>query len=264
MEWWLGYLAIGAVVGFFAGLLGIGGGAIMVPLLVMLFDAQGLPRDQLLHLAVGSGMASILFTSVSSVRAHMLRGSIRWDLTARLTPGILVGGLLGSAIAALIPRGVFAALFTGVVYVAATNILLGRTPSASRQVPGAVGMFVAGLVISSVSAFAAIGGAFMTIPFLMYCNVPLLQAIGTAAAVGFPIALAGSVGYIATGWSVSGLPQPHLGFVYFPALVGISLASMLLAPLGAKVAHSLPTRRLKQIFAVVLYLFATRMLISLL
>lgn len=264
MEWWLGYVAIGAAVGFFAGLLGIGGGAIIVPLLVMLFDAQGLPRDQLLHLAVGSGMASILFTSVSSVRAHVLRGAIRWDLVGRLTPGILVGGLLGSAVAAVIPRGLFAVLFTGVVYVAATNILLGRTPSASRQVPGAIGMFIAGLVISSVSAFAAIGGAFMTIPFLMYCNVPMLQAIGTAAAVGFPIALAGSVGFIAAGWSVGGLPEPHLGFVYFPALVGLSLASVLLAPLGARVAHSLPTKRLKQIFAVVLYLFATRMLITLL
>jgi uncharacterized membrane protein YfcA len=264
MEWWLGYLGIGAAVGFFAGLLGIGGGAIMVPLLVMLFEAQGLPKDQILHLAVGSGMASILFTSVSSVRAHLARGSIRWDLAWRITPGILVGGLLGSVIASVIPRGLFAALFTGVVYIAATNILLGRTPSASRQVPGFIGMFIAGLVISSVSAFAAIGGAFMTIPFLMYCNVPMLQAIGTAALVGFPIALSGSIGFIATGWSVSGLPDPHLGYVYFPALAGLVISSVLLAPVGAKVAHSLPTKRLKQIFAVVLFLFATRMLISLL
>ena len=264
MEWWLGYLAIGAVVGFFAGLLGIGGGAIMVPLLVMLFEAQGLPKAQLLHLAVGTGMATILFTSVASVRAHAVRGAISWGLTGKIPPGILVGGLLGSGIASVIPRGLFAALFTGVVYIAATSILLGRMPSAARQVPGFIGMFVAGLVISSVSAFAAIGGAFMTIPFLMYCNVPLLQAIGTAAAVGFPIALAGSVGFIATGWGVSGLPDPHLGFVYFPALAGIVIPSMLLAPVGAAVAHRLPTKRLRQIFAVMLYLFATRMLISLL
>jgi uncharacterized membrane protein YfcA len=262
MEWWLGYMAIGAVVGFFAGLLGIGGGAIMVPLLVMLFDAQGLPKEQLLHLAVGTGMATILFTSVASVRAHAVRGAISWGLTAKITPGILVGGLLGSGIASVIPRGLFAALFTAVVYIAATSILLGRMPTASRQVPGFIGMFIAGLVISSVSAFAAIGGAFMTIPFLMYCNVPLLQAIGTAAAVGFPIALAGSVGFIATGWSVAGLPGPHLGFVYFPALVGIVIPSMLLAPVGAAAAHSLPTQRLRQIFAVLLYAFATRMLIS--
>ena len=167
MEWWLGYRAIGAVVGFFAGLLGIGGGAIMVPLLVMLFDAQGLPKEQLLHLAVGTGMATILFTSVASVRAHAVRGAISWGLTGKITPGILVGGLLGSGIASMIPRGLFAALFTGAVYIAATSILLGRTPSATRQAPGFIGMFIAGLVISSGAAFAAIGGALTTIPVLV-------------------------------------------------------------------------------------------------
>ncbi len=262
MEWWLGYLGIGAAVGFFAGLLGIGGGSIIVPLLVMLFDAQGLPKEQLLHVAVGTGMATIVFTSMASVRAHAARGSIRWDLAARMTPGIVVGGLLGSALTSVIPRGLFAALFTAVVYVAATHTLLGRVPRPSRQTPGMLGMFAAGFVMSSVSAFAAIGGAFMTIPFLMYCNVPILQAIGTAAAVGFPIALAGSVGYIATGMGVAGLPAPSLGYVYLPALAGIVLASVLTAPLGAALAHRLPTRRLKQIFALLLYVLATRMLVS--
>ena len=262
MEWWLGYLGIGAAVGFFAGLLGIGGGSIIVPLLVMLFDAQGLPKEQLLHVAVGTGMATIVFTSMASVRAHAARGSIRWDLAARMTPGIVVGGLLGSAVTSVIPRGLFAALFTAVVYVAATHTLLGRVPRPSRQTPGMLGMFAAGFVMSSVSAFAAIGGAFMTIPFLMYCNVPILQAIGTAAAVGFPIALAGSVGYIATGMGVAGLPAPSLGYVYLPALAGIVLASVLTAPLGAALAHRLPTRRLKQIFALLLYVLATRMLVS--
>jgi len=264
MEWWLGYLGIGAAVGFFAGLLGIGGGSIIVPLLVMLFDAQGLPKEQLLHLAVGSGMATIVFTSMASVRAHAARGAIRWDLAASITPGIIVGGLVGSAITSVIPRGLFAALFTAVVYVAATHTLFGRAPKASRQTPGVIGMFAAGFTISAVSAFAAIGGAFMTIPFLMYCNVPILQAIGTAAAVGFPIALAGSIGYIVTGMGVAGLPAPGIGYIYLPPLAGIVIASVLTAPLGAALAHSLPTRRLKQIFAVLLYALATRMLITLL
>jgi len=264
MEWWLGYLGIGAAVGFFAGLLGIGGGSIIVPLLVMLFDAQGLPKEQLLHLAVGSGMATIVFTSVATVRAHAARGAIRWDLTARITPGIIVGGLLGSAMTSFIPRALFAALFTAVVYVAATHTLIGRAPKPSRQAPGMLGMFAAGFVISAVSAFSAIGGAFMTIPFLMYCNVPILQAIGTAAAVGFPIALAGSIGFIATGMGVAGLPAPSIGYIYLPALAGIVIASVLTAPLGAALAHSLPTKRLKQIFALLLYVFATRMLITLL
>ncbi|MGC2520116.1 MAG: sulfite exporter TauE/SafE family protein [Burkholderiales bacterium] len=263
MEWWLGYIAIGATVGFFAGMLGIGGGAIMVPLLVMLFEAQGLPRTHILHLAVGTAMATILFTSVSSVRAHAMRGAIRWDIAWRMTPGILVGGLVGSGIAAFIPTAAFAALFTGVIYIAATNMLLDRKPKPSRRAPGIAGTSLAGFVISATSSFAAIGGAFLSIPFMLWCNVPLLSAIGTAAAIGFPIALSGSVGFIVTGLQQAGLPSHSLGFVFLPALGGIVVASVLMAPVGAAAAHRLPTKWLRRIFAALFYVLATRMLISL-
>jgi uncharacterized membrane protein YfcA len=263
MEWWLGYAAIGAAVGFFAGLLGIGGGAIMVPLLVMLFEAQGLPKAHLLHLAVGTGMASVLFTSLSSMRAHAVRGVVRLDLALALTPGILVGGLFGSATAAWISTKAFAVLFAGVVFIAATNILIDRKPAPSRALPGVLGSTLVGLAIGFLSSLAALGGAFLTIPFALYCNVPLLQAIGTAAIVGFPIALAGSIGFIATGWQQSGLPPDSIGYVYLPAVLGITLASVLMAPVGAALAHRLPTRRLKQVFSVLLYTLAVKMLISL-
>ncbi len=263
MEWWLGYAGVGAAVGFFAGLLGIGGGAIMVPLLVMLFEAQGLPKAYILHLAVGSGMASILFTSVSSVRAHAARGVVRWDLAAALTPGILIGGLLGSAVTALISTQLFAALFTAVVFAAATNILIDRRPKPTRQLPGALGSVLVGMVIGFVCSLAAMGGAFLTIPYALYCNVTMLQAIGTAAIVGFPIALAGSLGFVVTGWGLSGLPPYSFGYVYLPAVLGLTLVSVLTAPLGAAAAHRLPTRRLKQIFALLLYALAAKMLVGL-
>lgn len=263
MEWWLGYVAIGAAVGFFAGLLGIGGGAIMVPLLAMLFEAQGLPKAHIMHLAVGSGMVTILFTSLSSMRAHAARGVVRWDLALALTPGILVGGLLGSVATAWISTQAFAAMFTVVVFFAATNILIDRKPQPSRQLPGALGSMLVGAVIGSVSALGALGGAFLTIPFALYCNVPLLQAIGTAAIVGFPIALAGSVGFVVTGWGQSGLPPYSFGYAYLPAVLGITLASVLTAPLGAAAAHRLPTKRLRQVFALLLYGLATKMLIGL-
>jgi len=263
MEWWLGYAAVGAAVGFFAGLLGIGGGAIMVPLLVMLFEAQGLPKTHILHLAVGTGMASILFTSLSSMRAHAARGAVRWDLALALTPGILVGGLLGSAITGWISTQMFASLFTAVVFFAATNILVDRKPKPSRQLPGALGSMLVGVVISFFSTLAALGGAFLTIPFALYCNVPMLQAIGTAAIVGFPIAVAGGLGFIVSGWGQSGLPPYSLGYVYLPAVLGITLASVLTAPLGAAAAHRLPTKRLKQVFALLLYGLAAKMLVSL-
>jgi len=262
VEWWLGYVAIGAAVGFFAGMLGIGGGAIMVPLLVILFDAQGLPKSHILHLAVGTGMATILFTSVASVRAHASRGAIRWDIARNITPGILVGGLVGSWIASFIPPLVFAALFTAVIYIAATNLLIDRKPKPSREAPGFAGMSVFGFVVSAASAFAAIGGAFLTVPFMLWCNVPMLQAIGTAAVIGFPIALSGTVGFIATGLRETGLPPYTVGFVYLPALAGIVVTSMLMAPVGAAAAHRLPTVWLKRIFALLFYVMATKMLLT--
>ena len=237
--WAAGYLGIGAAVGFFAGMLGIGGGALMIPLLVWLFEAQGLPREHLLHLAVGTGMATILFTSVSSMRAHARRGGVRWDIVKRITPGILAGGLAGSAIASSLPRFAFAVIFVTTVYAAALNLFLERKPHPSRTLPGAVGLSAVGAAISGISAFAAVGGAFLTVPFMAWCNVPMLAAIG----LGQP-----------------GLPAWSVGYVFLPALAGVTVASMSLAPVGATVAHRLPTKVLRRIFAVLMFSLATRML----
>jgi uncharacterized protein len=263
MEWLAGYLAIGAFVGFCAGMLGIGGGAIMVPLLVMLFDAQGMPREHILHLAVGTSMATILFTSAASVRSHAARGSLRWDIVRAVTPGIIAGGLAGSAIASRIPTFVFASLFAATVFVAATNLMLERKPRPGRELPGKLGLLAFGFSISAVSAFAAVGGAFLTLPFMLWCNVPMLQAIGTAAAIGFPIAAAGSIGFALSGWSQTGLPAWSLGYIFLPATAGIAVASMLLAPVGVAAAHRMPTRWLRRIFALLLYAMAIRLIVNL-
>jgi uncharacterized membrane protein YfcA len=261
--YFLGYLGIGAFVGFFAGMLGIGGGAIMIPMLVMLFERQGLPREHLLHLAVGTGMTTLLFTSVSSFMAHARRGAVRWDIWRAITPGILAGGLAGAWVAGFFSTFGLALFFALLVYVLAINMLLNRRPKPSRQLPGAAGITLAGFVISFLSTMVAIGGAAMAVPFMVLCNVPMLQAVGTAAAIGFPIAVAGSIGYVVAGWGDPLLPPATVGYVYLPALLGVSLASVALAPLGAKAAHSLPTVRLKQVFAVLLLVLATRMLIGL-
>lgn len=263
MEWWAAYAAIGAAVGFFAGMLGIGGGAIIVPLLALLFEKQGLPRQQLLLLAVGTGMASILFTSVSSVWSHAVRGAVRWDVFRRITPGILAGGLAGATLASRVPTRGLALFFALFVYALATHMLFGRPPKATRDLPGPAGMFLVGAGISGLSSLVAIGGAAMTIPFMVLCNVPILHAIGTASAIGFPIAAAGTVGYVITGLLDGPLPALSLGFVYLPALAGLVVASVLTAPLGALAAHRLPTRRLRQVFAALLYVLATQMLVKL-
>lgn len=261
-EWLLIYLVLGAFVGFFAGMLGIGGGAIMVPLLVLLFDAQGLPRDQVLHLAVGTSMSTIVFTSLSSIRSHNRRGSIRWDIFRAMTPGILLGGLAGAALASAIPSAALAVVFTLIIFVSATNMILNRAPNPTRQLPGAAGLFGVGAGISALSSVAAMGGGFVSVPYMVWCNVPMLQAVGTAASLGFPIAVAGSVGFIVNGLRDVGLPEWTLGYIYLPAFAGITLMSIFVAPVGAYAAHRLPTKWLKRIFAVLLYVLSIRMLVK--
>lgn len=260
---WLAYLAIGALVGFAAGLLGIGGGVVMVPLLVLVFRAHGLPSEHVLHLALGTALAAMVFTSVSSMRAHHAHGAVDWKIARAMSPGMLAGSFLAALVAGLIPTRPLAVLFTGLVFYAATQILLDLKPSTTRELPGAAGLFTAGAVIGAISSMLAAGGAFLTIPFLAWCKVPLRRAIGTAAANGLPIAVAGTAGYVLQGVRVAGLPAPSLGYVYLPALALVVSTSMLAAPVGARLAHRLPIKQLRMLFALLLYVFAVRMLVGL-
>jgi len=257
--WLAGYLALGAVAGLLAGMFGIGGGMIIVPVLALLLEAQGQPREHVLHLAVGTAMATILFTGLSSARAHAARGGVRWEITRRITPGILFGGVLGAVVANRLSTRTLAIYFTAFVLLMAVNIALDRKPKPSRQPPGAAGMFAAGTAIGGLSSLVAIGGTVMTVPFMIYCNVPLIQAVGTAAAIGVPIAVGGTIGYLFTGWNASGLPPWSLGYVYLPALAGVTIASVATAPLGASLAHRVPGKMLKRLFAGLLFLLAARM-----
>lgn len=262
LTYWLMYAALGACAGMVAGLLGVGGGLIIVPVLTFLFTAQHFPPAFILHLAIGTSLASILFTSISSFRAHHGRGAVNWRVFRRLTPGILVGTLLGSWIAAHLSTRFLRGFFVLFLYYVALQMLLNVRPIPSRRLPGAGGMFGAGSVIGGISGLVGIGGGSMTVPFLVWCNVAMHDAIGTSAAVGFPIALAGAFGYVVNGLAVRALPPLSLGFVFLPALAGISLASVLTAPLGARLAHSLPVSRLKKFFAVLLLVMGTKMLMG--
>lgn len=263
MEWWWAYLAIGAAVGFLAGLLGIGGGMVLVPMLFFVFTAKGFADEHLMHLSLATGLATILFTSLSSVRAHHRHGGVDWAVARAMAPGIMAGSLAAALAAGLIPSRPLAVFFTGFMFYAAVQMFVEVKPKAARQLPGRAGLFAAGAGIGAVSSVLAAGGAFMTIPFLAWCNVPLKRAIGTAAAVGFPIALAGSVGYVVQGLRTTGLPEGTLGYVYVPALALIVAASMPMAPLGARLAHRLPVRRLRVVFSLMLLALALRMLANL-
>ena len=263
MEWWWAYLAIGVVVGFLAGLLGIGGGMVMVPMLVFVFTAAGLSAEHLMHLAIATSMATIVFTSLSSVRAHHRRGGVDWRAARALAPGIMTGSLGAALGAGFIPTRPLAVGFTALMFFAAARMYLDPKPEPERRLPGTAGLFAAGTIIGAISSVLAAGGAFLSIPYLVRRNVPVRRAIGTAAAIGFPIALAGTAGYVLHGLRTAHLPPGSVGFVYLPALAFVAAASMSTAPLGARLAHRLPVRRLRMVFSLVLLAFAVRMLANL-
>lgn len=265
MTWWLlTYVALGLASGFIAGLFGVGGGLTIVPILLMFFKAQGFPEAQLMQLALGTSMATIVVTSVSSMRAHHRHGGVRWDIFRGMAPGLVAGTLVGSIFVSRVETDHLAIAFTAIVYWAALQMLLDIKPKPTRQLPGVAGLLSVGGLIGGVSSLVAAGGGFLSVPFMTLCNVNIRQAVGTSAALGFPIAVAGVAGYVIGGWSVPGLPGPHLGFVYLPAFFGVVLSTIFMAPVGARVAHRLPVKQLKRAFGAMLALLATKMLWTLL
>lgn len=256
------YLLLGAVAGFLAGLLGVGGGLIIVPVLDFLLLRQGVGAGMAMHLALGTSLATIILTSISSIRAHHARGAVLWPAVARLTPGIVVGALLGSALVDALAGGELRLIFGIFVLAVAAQLAFGIRPSPHRELPGRAGMAGAGGVIGFVSAIVGIGGGSLTVPFLAWCNTPMRNAVATSAACGLPIAVAGAAGYVVAGQGEAALPDFSLGYVYLPALAGVAAASILSAPLGARVAHAVSGEVLKRLFAALLALIALRMLTS--
>ncbi|MFO1331738.1 MAG: sulfite exporter TauE/SafE family protein [Rubrivivax sp.] len=252
---------LGLGTGFLAGLLGIGGGMIMVPFITLIMGQRGVAPDLAVKIAIATSMATIVFTSISSVRAHHKRGAVRWRLVGGLAPGIVAGSLVGSlGVFALLKGSALAIVFALFVGFSATQMFLDRKPAPTRQMPGTAGQFAAGGGIGFLSGLVGAGGGFISVPFMTWCNVPIHNAVATSAALGFPIAAANVAGYVIGGAGVAGLPAGSMGYIWLPALVLIASCSVFTAPLGAKAAHSLPVAKLKRVFASVLYLLAAYML----
>ncbi len=256
------YIVLGAVAGLLAGLLGIGGGLVIVPMLTFTFTYLGFPQEHILHMALGTSLASILFTSISSVTAHNKRGAVLWPVVFKITPGIMVGTFIGAWIASTLSTGFLKGFFGVFLFYVATQMLLGIKPKSTRDIPGTGGIFAAGGTIGIFSSLVGIGGGTMSVPFLVWCNTAVHRAIGTSSAIGFPIALAGTLGYFLNGLGIHGLPDYSFGYINLTALGGIVIASVCTAPYGAKLAHSLPVDKLKRVFAVLLYLVGSRMIWS--
>lgn len=262
MDWTLivALLVLGCATGFVAGLLGIGGGMLLVPFLTLLFSLRAFPEAHLVHMAIATSLATIMFTSVSSVRAHHQRGAVLWPVVKVLAPGILLGSLIGAQIAGRLPTAFIALFFAVFVGFSALQMLRNRKPKPSRELPRPLGMFGVGNAIGFISSLVGAGGGFISVPFMVWSNVNVHNAVATSAALGFPIAAAGTVGYILAGLGEHDLPPGTVGFIYLPALLAVGAGSVLTAPFGARVAHALDTGRLKRIFALLLFGLAGYML----
>ena len=254
------FLVLGAAVGFAAGLLGIGGGMLLVPFITLLLTAKDFPPELVVHMAIATSLATIMFTSISSVRAHHQRGAVAWDIVRKFTPGILLGSWIGPWIGKQMNATALATFFGVFVIISAIQMLLDKKPSATRELPKTAGMFGAGGVIGVLSGLVGAGGGFVSVPFMVWCNVSIHRAVATSAALGFPIALAGTLSNIYYGLDTPDLPPGSLGFIYLPALLVISMASVLTAPLGARTAHRLPVKSMKRVFAMMLFGLAGYML----
>ncbi|MBD9396905.1 sulfite exporter TauE/SafE family protein [Pseudomonas sp. PDM11] len=255
------YILLGAAAGLLAGLFGVGGGMVIVPVLIFAFTAQGFDASVLTHMAVGTSLATILFTSVNAVREHHRRGAVRWQIFVWLTVGIVVGSALGAATAERIDGEALQKVIGVFALCVALQLALDLKPRASREVPGKAGLGAAGGVIGWASAIIGIGGGSLTVPFLTWRGVPVQQAVATSSACGWPIAAAGALSYLWLGWGDGRLPHWSLGYVYLPALLGIALTSVFFARTGARLAHRLSPRVLKRLFALLLFIVGLNFLL---
>ena len=260
MEAVLIFAATGAMAGVLAGLFGVGGGLIMVPALAFVLPTQGTAAAVAMQRSIGTSLAVIATTSVSSTVAHQRRDGVLWPVFGRLAPGLALGAALGAFVAHALSGVVLQRIVGSGALLVAIEMLLDRPPKAEHGLPGAPGLFGAGAVIGLLSSLIGIGGGSLTVPFLSGCGVNMRQSVGTAAACGVPIAWAGAAAFMVAGAGVAGRPEFSVGYVSLLAFAGLAATSVVMAPLGARLAHTLPQRTLKRAFAVLLLVIGVTLL----
>ncbi|MGL4767542.1 MAG: sulfite exporter TauE/SafE family protein [Formosimonas sp.] len=257
---WLAYPLLGCAVGFLAGLLGIGGGLLSVPILLLIMQAQGMHHPELHKIALATSTTAICFTAFSSMRSHWTHNNVNWWVVKHLLPGIIFGTLVGALLVRHLPVTPLRVIFVAFTFYTAYSMLANRLPKPSRTFPKSPIMFAVGHVIGTVSTLISAGGGFISVPFMLWCNVNARLAIGTSAALGFPIAVSAVLGYILTGFSIPNLPPMTFAYIYMPAVLGIVVTSALFAPIGAKMAQRWDVKTLKKIFAVLLIVLGLHMM----
>ncbi|WP_298768410.1 sulfite exporter TauE/SafE family protein [uncultured Shewanella sp.] len=254
-------LLFGALIGFLAGLLGIGGGLIAVPALLSILPLVGFSHGFLPHVAIATSLAAIILTGLSSAISHQKRDNIPWFLFKPMLPGFVMGSLCAGFISEKISAGALQQIFAVFVLLMAVKMAFPFKAESQRKLPHFLVLLMTAIVISIIAALLGIGGSVLLVPFLTFFGIQMRYAIGFSAASGLLIASFGSVGYVLAGWDVHGLPQFTLGYIYIPALLGIVSTSVLIAPLGAKAASTWRTDILKRLFALLLVIIGLKLVL---
>ena len=260
VEIFLASVLLGMVTGVLAGLFGIGGGLVIVPVLVILFSAHGFSADVVMIMAVASSLAAIILTAISSMLAHHRLGSLLWAKVFSLTPGIMIGAAAGAVLAKQISADTLRLILVAFLLYVGVQMALQIKPKEGNAKQSKVLDALVGVVIGLVSAIVGIGGGTLTVPYVVHGRHLMRQAVAVASACGLPIAVVGTVSYVLLGWHDARLPEWSLGYVYLPAFLGVSVSSIFTAPIGAKLAHKLPAATLKRYFSLLLFIMAAKLL----
>lgn len=256
------FIAIGVFGGVIGGMLGLGGGIVIVPILYFIFQHFGFPADIIMHLAVTTSLATIIVTSISASWAHHKKQAVLWPVVVKLAPGIVIGCIIGASIADMFSSDPLRKFFGIFEILVALQVVLNLRPKASRSLPEPAGLVTAGTGIGVISTIMGIGGGTVIVPFFLWCNVAMRNAVATSSACGLPIAIVGTITMIILGMNETELPEYSIGYLYWPAALMIAIGAMFAAPFGAKLAHQLPVETIKRIFSIILFIVGIKMVIG--
>ena len=257
------FLLLGSFVGVISGLFGIGGGGIIVPILTMIFLSKGMDQSTVVHLALGTSMSIIIITSISSVRAQQKKKAIEWNIVKLMVPGILVGTFLATFIASKLDSFYLSLIFSLFMFYSAMQMFIDKKPKVESGLFSKKTQVLSGSLIGGLSALVSIGGGILSVPYLVMQNIDIRRAIATSSAIGVPIAVAGTFGYILNGLDSTSFSDYSIGYVNLAAFLCVSVASFLTAPIGVMLVHKIEVKLMKKLFAILPLVLSIKMIYSL-
>ncbi len=255
-------LLAGSIAGFIAGLFGVGGGIIVVPVTLWVLNVQHVETEYVQHIAVGTSLMVMVFTTSVSSWGHYRKKAIHGQVFRNMAPGIVLGSVIGSMLASYIPSKSLQIVFIVFAYLVSVKTLIGFNPNSSWNLPRPAAIFGIGSLFGGLSGLLGIGGGVFNVPFLLACKVPIKKAVGTSSTLSWAVAISGTITYMYSGLQISDLPQGTFGFCYLPVAVTLIITTTIFAPLGVKLTHALPAKLMQTLFALMLVAFSTQILVK--